>query len=174
MLVLDFFFQQNHTCLAPKSVVKRRISLVLGGLWREAVGMLRDMERNGVSPDVITYNAAIMALSRNRRWKEALGPRRALEQYFLLFCDMTKLAKNVKNATWIKGTPQRSMTSSSAECTVQQFYAFLFSFGQMMFFFRVLVGNSHGNKSAIPGSIPTGTTQVMVDPFFVQVFRVIR
>eukprot|EP00434_Breviolum_minutum_P039728 symbB.v1.2.035291.t1/scaffold4714.1/size36000/1 len=47
---------------------------VLGqlGLWREAVGMLRDMERNGVSPDVITYNAAIMALSRNRRWKEAI------------------------------------------------------------------------------------------------------
>ncbi|CAL1160098.1 unnamed protein product [Cladocopium goreaui] len=47
---------------------------VLGqlGLWREAVGMLRDMERNGVSPDVITYNAAIMALSRNKRWKEAI------------------------------------------------------------------------------------------------------
>ena len=44
------------------------------GLWREAVGMLRDMERNGVSPDVITYNAAIMALSRNKRWKEVGSP----------------------------------------------------------------------------------------------------
>jgi len=80
---LIFLFQQNHTCLAPKSVVKRRISFTLGGLWREAVGMLRDMERNGVSPDVITYNAAIMALSRNRRWKEALGPRRALDFLFI-------------------------------------------------------------------------------------------
>ncbi|CAK9112297.1 unnamed protein product [Durusdinium trenchii] len=42
------------------------------GLWREAVGMLSDMERNGVPPDTITYNAAIMALSLNKRWKEAV------------------------------------------------------------------------------------------------------
>eukprot|EP00913_Durusdinium_trenchii_P032142 g30099.t1 len=37
-----------------------------------AVGMLSDMERNGVPPDTITYNAAIMALSLNKRWKEAV------------------------------------------------------------------------------------------------------
>ncbi|CAK9038567.1 Pentatricopeptide repeat-containing protein At5g16640 [Durusdinium trenchii] len=34
--------------------------------------MLSDMERNGVPPDTITYNAAIMALSLNKRWKEAV------------------------------------------------------------------------------------------------------
>lgn len=65
------------------------------------------MERNGVSPDVITYNAAIMALSRNRRWKEALGPRRALEQYFLLICDMTKLVPTKKKQLDQRDPPKK-------------------------------------------------------------------
>ncbi|CAE7188614.1 EMB2745 [Symbiodinium microadriaticum] len=47
---------------------------VLGklGLWRECLGLLVDMQRNGLTPNVITYNAVLKSLARNRRWQEAI------------------------------------------------------------------------------------------------------
>ena len=47
---------------------------VLGrlGLWRECLGLLVDMQRNGLKPNVITYNAVLKALARSKRWREAI------------------------------------------------------------------------------------------------------
>ncbi|CAM9964431.1 unnamed protein product, partial [Sphacelaria rigidula] len=42
-----------------------------GGEWEQALALLREMRTVGITPDVMTYSAAISACGHSKRWEEA-------------------------------------------------------------------------------------------------------
>jgi pentatricopeptide repeat protein len=60
-------------CVVGAAPCRLISALGSGGQWERAVAVLKEMRKQGLTPDVYSYCSAIMACEKCHRWREALS-----------------------------------------------------------------------------------------------------
>lgn len=87
-----------------------------GGQWQKAAEMFQQMQRQGLTPDVVTYTAIISAYEKGGQWRLALS---GYEQMRERGCRPDAIVFNaIIDALWETGViwAQRKVSSSLSGC----------------------------------------------------------